>query len=269
MKTKFSLFLMIIVSLTMFVSCGSVHKVQRATIKAPAYKTMTFNSYPEGARVYVNNKYIGITPLTKDIMLKYTNPLTKKNLTIEVKFIKEGYKSVTKYVEPSFNNFNITNNLYDYGVGIVTPTKIEFPDDVFVEMESAPSYVPMSNVDTTIPEGQDYEMVSRDNPGATSLEKTIIRWFFDSEPRGARIYWRIISSVPAQVKPTNELYLGTTPYEETRSFNILGLTYENSRDVQIEVKMTREGYMDMTKRFNVRAAIDQQEISSFFDMVKK
>lgn len=269
MKTKFSFFLMIIVSLTMFVSCGSVFKVQRVekpTIKAPTYKTMTFNSYPEGARVYVNNKYIGITPLTKDIMLNYKYPLNKKNLTIEVKFIKEGYKSVTKYVEPSFI---MTNNIYDYGEGIVSPSKCEFSDAVFVEMESAPSYVPMSNVDTTIPEGQDYEMVSRDNPGATSLEKTIIRWFFDSQPRGARIFWRVISSVPAQVKPTNELYLGTTPYEETRSFNILGLTYENSRDVQIEIKMTREGYMDMTKRFNVRAAIDQQEISSFFDMVKR
>lgn len=266
MKTKFSLFLMIIVSLTMFVSCGSMLKVRKVEpIKAPAYKTMTFNSYPEGARVYVNNKYLGITPLTKDIMLNYKYPLNKKNLRIEVKFIKEGYKSVTKYVEPSSK---MTNNVYNYE-GNLSQYKYEFSDAVFVEMESAPSGVPMSNVDTTIPEGQDYEMVSRDNPGATSLEKTIIRWFFDSQPRGARIFWRVISSVPAQVKPTNELYLGTTPYEETRSFNILGLTYENSRDVQIEVKMTREGYIDMTKRFNVRAAIDQQEISSFFDMVKR
>ena len=30
----------------------------------------------------------------------------------------------------------------------------------------------------------------------------------------------------------------------------------------------RPGYLDQTKRFNVRQAIDQQEISSFFDMVK-
>ncbi|MCI5818258.1 MAG: hypothetical protein MR017_05305, partial [Paraprevotella sp.] len=71
-----------------------------------------------------------------------------------------------------------------------------------------------------------------------------------------------------EVKNTNELYLGTTPYEETRSFNILGLTYENSRDVQVEIKVRRQGYMEQTKRFNVRQAIDQQEISSFFDLVK-
>lgn len=113
------------------------------------------------------------------------------------------------------------------------------------------------------------EQVSRDNPGETTLERTIIRWYFDSEPRGARIFWRVISSIPDEVKNTNELYLGTTPYEETRSFNILGLTYQNSRDVQVEIKVVRTGYVDQMKRFNIRQALDQQEISSFFDLVEK
>jgi len=75
--------------------------------------------------------------------------------------------------------------------------------------------------------------------------------------------------VPAEVKNTNETYLMTTSYEETRSFNILGLTYENSRDVVIEVKISKRGYEDQVKRFNVRQAIDQQEISGFFDLVKQ
>lgn len=110
--------------------------------------------------------------------------------------------------------------------------------------------------------------VTRDNPGATSMEKTVLRWFFDSAPRGSRVFWRVVSGVPDEVKNTNELYLGTTPYEETRSFNILGLTYENSRDVVIEIRLSRKGYLDQVKRFNVRQAIDQQEISSFFELVK-
>ena len=76
-------------------------------------------------------------------------------------------------------------------------------------------------------------------------------------------------SIPAVVKNTNETYLMTTPFEETRSFNILGLTYENSRDVQIEIKVSKKGYEDQVKRFNVRQAIDQQEISGFFEMVAK
>ncbi|UKK53167.1 hypothetical protein [Prevotella sp. E2-28] len=123
--------------------------------------------------------------------------------------------------------------------------------------------------DTTIPKGEAFKQVTRDNPGSTALEKTIIRWYFDSEPRGARVFWRVVSSVPEQVKNTNETYLGTTPYEDTRSFNILGLTYENSRDVQVEIKVVRSGYMEQMKRFNVRQAIDQMEIGSFFELIKK
>lgn len=113
------------------------------------------------------------------------------------------------------------------------------------------------------------EQVPQSETDKTDLNNIIIRWYIDSEPRGARIFWRVVSSVPAEVKNTNELYLGPTPYEDTRSFNIQGLTYENSRDVQIEIKLVRTGYMDQVKRFNVRQAIDQQEISSFFELVTK
>ncbi len=123
--------------------------------------------------------------------------------------------------------------------------------------------------DPTIPSGAATEVVSRDNPGRSSLEQTIIRWAIDSDPQGARVFYRVISNIPAVVKNTNETYLQTTPYEETRSFNILGLTYENSRDVQIEFKIMKEGYEPQVKRFNVRQAIDQQEISAFFMLVKK
>jgi len=123
--------------------------------------------------------------------------------------------------------------------------------------------------DPTIPAGQSNNMVSRDNPGATDLEKAIIRWYFDSDPRGARIFYRVISSIPSVVKNTNETYLMSTPFEETKGFNILGLTYENSRDVQIEIKVTKRGYEDQIKRYNVRQAIDQQEISGFFELVPK
>lgn len=126
-----------------------------------------------------------------------------------------------------------------------------------------------SAADPTIRRGEAQNMVNRDAPGQAALERTIIRWFFDSEPQGTRIFWRVISSIPDQVKNTNETYLTTTPYEETRSFNILGLTYENSRDVTIEIKVTGPGYADQVKRYNVRQAIDQQEISGFFNMVKK
>ncbi len=93
--------------------------------------------------------------------------------------------------------------------------------------------------DPTIREGAAEQTVSRDNPGATALEQTVIRWAIDSDPQGAHVFYRVLSSIPAVVKNTNETHPMTTPYEETRSFNILGLTYENSRDVRIEIKVVK------------------------------
>ena len=52
--------------------------------------------------------------------------------------------------------------------------------------------------DPTIPQGTAEDRVTRDNPGESELERTIIRWYFDSAPRGSRVFWRVISSVPAE-----------------------------------------------------------------------
>lgn len=127
------------------------------------------------------------------------------------------------------------------------------------------------------PQVSEEVLMAEFNPsgGASNVEEPeqastpIIRWYFDSDPRGARIFWRVISNTPNQVKNTNESYLTTTPLEETRALNIPGLTYQNSADVVIEVKLTKRGYEDQVKRYNVRQALDQQEISGFFELVEK
>ncbi|MBQ7311430.1 MAG: hypothetical protein IJW88_07880 [Alistipes sp.] len=103
--------------------------------------------------------------------------------------------------------------------------------------------------------------------GNTALESTVIRWFFDSTPRGADVYMRVVSSTP-DVKNTNSNYVGTTPYEATEAFDIKGLTYNNSGNVQIEVMVEKAGYAPSMKRFNLRQVIDQKEISSKFNLVK-
>ena len=203
---------------------------------------ITVNSEPTGAKVIVNGTVVCTsTPCT------ITPPSSGK---IEFVFIKDGYAQGKEVGKPSLQMVN--------GQYINT-----YPDvfHIFKKQTYAG--------DPTIRAGEASNMVTRDNPGGTALERTIIRWYFDSEPRGARIFWRVISSVPDQVKNTNELYLTSTPYEETRAFNILGLTYENSRDMVIEIKVTKTGYMDQVKRYNVRQAIDQQEISGFFELVKQ
>ena len=221
-------------------------------VPAWAAKTYTFavtlQSIPENAKVYYNDKLISTTtPATVSLNL------TKKEVAhgVVLKFVKNGYPDGIVTVKPNLNTIGFF--------------KIAEPMSVCYEFAAGNAYTK----DSTIPAGEAHTAVSRDHAGVSALERTIIRWFFDSAPQGAQVYWRVISSIPTEVKNTNENYLGTTPYEETRSFNILGLTYENSRDVQVEVKVKKRGYYDAVKRFNVRQAIDQQEISSFYDLIPK
>ena len=103
--------------------------------------------------------------------------------------------------------------------------------------------------------------------GSTALEHTILSWEVTSRPAGADVYWRVISSTP-DVKNTNKNYKATTPYEATESFDIKGLTYNNSADVQIEITCEKEGYLPQKKVFNLRAAIDQKSINAHFTLVK-
>lgn len=104
--------------------------------------------------------------------------------------------------------------------------------------------------------------------GNTSLESTVIRWFVESAPRGADVYTRIVSSTP-EVKNTNQNFVGSTPYESTETFDIKGLTFNNSGNVQIEVICEKSGYITQRRRFNLRQAIEQKEISTKFNLVKE
>lgn len=104
--------------------------------------------------------------------------------------------------------------------------------------------------------------------GNTALEATVIRWFIDSTPKGADVSTRIVSST-SEVKNTNQNYVGSTPYETTETFDVKGLTFNNSGNVQIEVVCEKPGYVTQKKRFNLRQAIEQKEISTKFNLVKE
>ncbi len=185
----------------------------------------------------------------------------------------EGYSDGTATVDKRFNGTTLWNlvlgGIPGMAVDAATGAMMKPTEDHYTLNMQPKNYVERQSDTAEQPaESASAERVTRDAAGQTSLERTVIRWYFESQPQGARIFWRVISSVPAEVKNINELWLGNTPFEETRSFNIQGLTYENAGDVQIEIKVRRSGYLDQTKRFNVRQAIDQQEISSFFDLIK-
>jgi hypothetical protein len=236
-----------------------------ATIFSGTKQKVMVSSSPSGARVFVNGEGQNvITPAEIKVP-------RKKEVTYT--FQKSGYEDHSVKQKGSFNGMVVGNlilgGIPGAAIDFATGAWYRLPKNVLGILEPATATAPAPPAeDPTIRAGEATNMVSRDKPGGTALERTIIRWNFDSDPRGARVFWRVISSIPDQVKNTNESYLSATPYEETRSFNILGLTYENSRDVTIEIKVSRRGYHDQVKRYNVRQAIDQQEISGFFELVK-
>ena len=247
----------------LLMACGTAKTVSQQT-------SISVQTIPRDAKVYVDGKLVSVTtPTTLSVPsnvvafggTKKQQAEIKKNNTLNIQIVKEGYEVLNDIIEPKVDNFGRAN----MGWGLY------WPENLIYELKErrADTYTDAYVKDPTIPAGAAQERVTRDTSGNTALERTIIRWYFDSAPQGARIFWRVISSVPAEVKNTNELWLGSTPFEETRAFNIQGLTYENSRDVQIEIKVKRKGYIDQSKRFNVRQAIDQQEISSFFDLVEE
>lgn len=188
-----------------------------------------------------------------------------KSKTIEAQkdgYIPKSYVMNTK-VQGWFWGNIFLGGIPGIAIDVATGKMMTYKDD-FIDL----TLMPVINESVSDPVTIPLERVQRNNPGNTEMEKTILRWYFDSDPRGARIFYRVISSVPEEVKNTNETYLTTTPLEETRGFNIPGLTYENSQDVTIEIKVSKRGFADQVKRFNVRQALDQQEISGFFELVE-
>lgn len=102
--------------------------------------------------------------------------------------------------------------------------------------------------------------------GNTALEHLVVHWNVNSRPQGADVEWRIISKTP-EVKNQNYKYLETTPYEGTETLDIKGLTYNNSGLVQIEIKVSKKGYMTQTRKYDVRSIIDDNDVSYMFRLV--
>ncbi len=238
-----------------------------ASIFTKSSKELTFKGVPGTTVIDVGkNKTIAEVGQNGFATVKLKKQLSKKH----IKATNVGYQPQTFTLDTKIEGAFWANLLFWPGMAVDAATgKMKTWKDDLIDV----TLIPISQVTveetTEVVAPQLEQRVTRQSPGTTDMEKTIIRWFFDSDPRGARIYYRVISSVPDEVKNTNEIYLSTTPLEETRAFNIIGLTYDNSRDVTIEIKVSKRGYEEQIKRFNVRQALDQQEINSFFELVPK
>lgn len=104
--------------------------------------------------------------------------------------------------------------------------------------------------------------------GNTALEHLVVHWDVTSRPRGADVYWRVISQTP-EVKNQAYKYLNTTPYEEAKPLNIKGLTYNNAGNVQIEIKCEKAGYHPQSKKLTILSIVDDPEISYMFPLVSE
>lgn len=228
-----------------------------------------FNSVPSGATVLYEGKTIGTTPCeaTLPLNINYDNSAYKapnKRLQESARlssmnfiFAKEGYETETITITPTVRQTGRATYYKTLGTALLY--SYDYPDGVFATLDE--NYEQPKTVEST----NKPEQVIGD--GSTSLEHTILNWEVTSRPAGADIYWRIISSTP-DVKNTNKNYKSTTPYESTESFDIKGLTYANSADVQIEITCEKPGYLPQKKVYNMRAAVDQKSINAHFTLVK-
>lgn len=233
------------------------------------------NVLPKASAVF----YVFI-PNTISIQSFKLVPVKDKKKNRELRFMETGAYSgsKTKLEDIQLITEKITDELYslrpigdlkrgEYALAYIVNGAPAAVYDFRIE-ENLPPYPNVSN-DVLMAEFYPQSNSEDSNTDKSEMSTAILRWYFDSDPRGARIFYRVISSVPDEVKNTNESYMTTTPLEETKALNIPGLTYENSSNVVIEIKVTKRGYEEQVKRYNVRQALDQQEISGFFELVEK
>ncbi len=212
--------------------------------------------------MYQEGKYIGTTPckassnmktkeLVYDIDANRVRDPSKPPYSIEFTITLDGYEPATVYFEGKYeyhqSGFGGQNKYY-----LVKPKTF----NLFAVLKKDQS-VSVSTVQT--PNLEIQQTVFQES-------KPDIRWHFDSEPEGARIYWKVISKEPDVVKNTAPLYLGITPYNEIKPFNIKGLDSENAENVIIEVEIVKKGYKKQVKSISAESITEQQEISWFFEL---
>src|SRR5271169_3036405 len=88
----------------------------------------------------------------------------------------------------------------------------------------------------------------------------VLLFNIQSDPEGADVHWRVSSDVP-EVQSTNRAFLGTTPYSETRSLRIPGITEDNKEKVTVVIEVVKRGYNTAVERYNVKSILHDRRIS--------
>lgn len=228
------------------------------------------NSEPSGAKVYQEGKYIGTTPcsastnmksskLVYDIDANRVSDPTKPPYSIEFTITMDGYEPATVFFEGKYDYRESGWGYNKQKYYIVQPKSY----NLFAVLKKDNTYQIQQTTSNN-------EQQNQAETKQTTIIETApdIRWIFDSEPDDAKIFWKVRSSVP-DVRNTELLYLGKTPFKETKPLNIKGLNRNNSDKVEIEIEIVKKGYIKQHKVFSGNSLIDQQEISWFFELIEE
>ena len=250
-----SLLVIIMMTLSVFVS-GKAKTV-----------TISVNSEPSGAKVYVDGKHVGTTPFKYTLpgkISKYVydidadkvrNP-DKPPYSIKFTFVKDGYESVTELWE----------GLYEYhesGLGVHKQKYYVVKPDGYGVMAVLKS--DRNNADAVTGPVASSEVVQNEANGGNEI---VVRCNIDSEPDEARVFWRIISQ-DKKVLGTDHQYLGKTPFKEEKVFSIAGLSNESAKKVKMELTVRKNGYYDETKVVSLSELLSIMEINGFFELQVK
>lgn len=206
----------------------------------------SIESTPSGAKVYFEGSYLGKTPL-------------KLN---ETSF---PYKLVYKIRKDRIED--ISSPPYSYLLTLKMDEYEEQTVRIIGEWKYISKYNdldcvagPKSNRVSVVMEKKDIPTIADVSPD--------VHWSFDSEPSGARVFWKVSSFIPDTVKNTDYIYLGTTPIDAIKPLSIKGLTSKNAAKVKIDVKIQSKGYKTEIKAFSAELLTEQQEISWFFELTE-
>jgi len=99
-----------------------------ATVISGTTQTLTFNSEPTGAEVYLDGARIGSTPVSLSV---------KKNEKDTVMIQKEGYKTVTRDITKSYDPVTLLSIFWDYSTtDMISGAAFEYePNSYFVELD--------------------------------------------------------------------------------------------------------------------------------------
>lgn len=178
---------------------------------------------------------------------------------VKIKVIDKCYNrtiiEVPKGITPSFwaNIFNF----YGFIIDPISGKMFKYDSNVTV---------PVNKKDECDGEITSQEPLSKEK--AKKYVSRNIHWKINSEPQGSVINFRINSTTP-EVSSTPNTFLERTPYEGVRRLQVKGLTHGNMKHVIISIEATKKGYHSQKKDLALTSVIQTNEISLYFEMVKK